>query len=62
MFFNVCPIKRYGRFAPLLVEEENTTLTGQCPNGIYFKFDISVWMERVSDPEGFVVKVLLRRS
>jgi len=55
MRFNVCPIKRYGRFAPLLVEEENTTLTGQCPNGIYFKFYILVWMKRVNDPEGSIV-------
>jgi hypothetical protein len=52
-------MKRYGRFASLRVKKENTTLTWQSPYAIYFKLDIFVWMKRVNDPEGFVVKVLL---
>jgi hypothetical protein len=44
---------------PLRVEKENTTLTRYSPYVIYFKLAISIWMKRVDDPEGFVVKVLL---
>jgi hypothetical protein len=29
---------------------------------IYFKLDISIGMERMDDPEGFVVKALMGRS
>jgi len=56
---DVRPIKRYGRFAPLRVEKENTTLTWQSPYTFYLKLDISVWMKWMNDPEGFVVKILL---
>jgi hypothetical protein len=52
-------MKRYGRSAALRVVKENTTLTWQSPNVFYFKLDIFVWMKRVNDPEGFVVKVFL---
>jgi hypothetical protein len=59
LWSNVRPIKRYGRSAPFRVEKENTALTGQSPYVIYFKLDIPVWMKRVNDPEGFIVKVLV---
>lgn len=56
---NVRPVERHGRFASLRIEKENTNLARQSPYAIYFKLDISVWMKRVCDPEGFGVKVLL---
>jgi len=59
---NVCPVKRYGRFTPLLIEEKNTAFTGQCPNRVYFKFYIFQWMKRMDNPEGSIVQVLLRCS
>jgi hypothetical protein len=59
LWCNVRPTKWYRRFAPLRVEKENTTLTRYSPYVIYFKLAISIWMKRVDDPEGFVVKVLL---
>jgi hypothetical protein len=62
LWSNVRPTKRYGRFAPLRVEKENTTRAWQSSYVIYFKLDISVWMKRVNDPEGFVVKILMGRS
>jgi hypothetical protein len=52
-------MKRYGRFTTLRVEKENTPLNGHVPNLIYFKLDVSVWMEWVNDPEGFVIKILM---
>jgi len=59
---NVCPIKGYGRFTPLLIEEKNTAFTRQCPNRVYFKFYIFQWMKRMDNPEGTIVQVLLRCS
>jgi hypothetical protein len=56
---DVRPAKRYGRFATLRVEKENTTLIGKSPYAIYFKIAVSVWMEWMNDPEGFVIKILL---
>jgi hypothetical protein len=56
---NVRPMKRYGGSASLRVKKENATLSCQLSYAIYFKLDISVWMKRVNDPEGFVVNVLL---
>jgi len=52
-------VKRYGRFTPLRVEKENTTLIGNSPFAVYFKLDVVVRMEWVNDPEGFVAKILL---
>jgi hypothetical protein len=52
-------MKRHGRSASLRVKKENTTLTWQPPYAFYLKLDISVWMKRMNDPEGFVVKILL---
>lgn len=54
----VRPIKRYGGFASLRVEKENSPLHCQVSHVIYFKFDISVGMKGVNDPKGFVIKVL----
>jgi hypothetical protein len=59
---DVRPVKRYGRFAALRVEKENTTLICNSLYVIYFKFDISVWMKRMNDTEGFVIKILMGRS
>jgi hypothetical protein len=52
-------VERYGRFATLRVEKENTTLIGNSPYAIYFKLDVFVWMEWMNDPEGFVIKILM---
>jgi hypothetical protein len=52
-------VKRYGGFATLRVEKENTTLIGNSPNTIYFKRDVSIRMEWMNDPEGFVIKIIL---
>jgi hypothetical protein len=59
---DVRPVKRYGRFAPLGVKKENTALIGNSLYLIYFEFDISVWMKRMNDPEGFAIKILMGRS
>ena len=59
LWCNVCPIKRYGSFASLRVEKENTTFPCQPPYVIYFKLDISEWMKRVNNPEGSIVQILL---
>ena len=53
---------RYGGSAAFRVKKENATLICKPPYAIYFKLDIFVWMERVNDPEGFVVKILMGRS
>jgi hypothetical protein len=47
----------YGRSTAFFVVEENATFIGQPPYAINFKFDTSVWMEGMSDTEGFVVKI-----
>ena len=62
LWTDVRPVKRYGRFATLLVKKENTTLICNSLYVIDFKLDISIGMERMDDPEGFVVKVLMGRS
>src|SRR5210317_310847 len=59
---DVRPVKRYGRFATLRVEKENTTLICNSLYVIYFKFDISVWVKRMNDTEGFAIKLLMGRS
>jgi hypothetical protein len=56
---DVRPVKRYGRFTPLRVEKENTTLICNTLYAIYFKLDVVVGMERMDDPEGFVIKILM---
>jgi hypothetical protein len=53
---------RYGRLSAFRVKKENAALISKPPYAIYFKLDISVWMKRVSDPEGFVIKILMRGS
>jgi hypothetical protein len=50
----VSPVKRYGRFAPLRVEKENSTLSRKLPYAIFFKLDISIWMKWVNDSESIV--------
>jgi len=44
------------------VEKENSTLIGKSSYAIYFKLDVSVWMEWMNDPESFVIKILMGRS
>jgi hypothetical protein len=46
----------------ILVEKENTTLVCNSLYAINFKLDVIVWMERMDDPEGLVIKVLIGRS
>jgi len=59
---DVRPLERYGRSAPFHVVKENATSTCDSSYAIYFKLDISVGMERMDDPEGLVVKILMGRS
>ena len=56
---DVRPLQRHRGFAPLGVQEEDTTLARQLPYAVKLKLDISEWMKRVNDSEGFVVKILL---
>jgi hypothetical protein len=55
-------VKGNGGFAPFRVNKENTMLICQSPYAIDFKLNITVWVKRVNDTEGSVVKVLIGRS
>jgi hypothetical protein len=48
---DVRPLQRHRGFASLGVQEKDTTLARQLPYTVNLKLDISVWMERVNDPE-----------
>ena len=53
---------RYGGSSAFRIIKENAKLICKPPYTVYFKLDTPVGMERVSDPEGFVVKILMGRS
>ena len=59
---NVRPLDRHGGSTPFRVEKENATPTCDSSYAIDFKLGISIGMEWMDDPEGFVVKILIRRS
>ena len=59
---DVRPLERYRRSAPFLVIKKNATATCDSSYAVDLKLDISVGMERMDDPEGFAVKILMRRS
>ena len=59
---DVRPVMRYGGPAAFRVIKENATFIWKSPYTVYFKLDTAVWMERMSNPEGFVVKILMGRS
>ena len=53
------PLKWHRGFTSFRVNKENTVLIRKSSYAIDFKLNITIWMKRVNDLEGFVVKVLI---
>ena len=56
---NVRPMEGNGGFSSFRIYKENTMLIGKSPYAIDFKFNVTIWVKRVDDTEGYGVKVLI---
>ena len=56
---NIRPVQRNGRLTPIGIEKEDATLVWQSPYFYCLELDISIRMEWVGNPEGFMSQILL---